>query len=91
MRNAYEKKWHEENDPKLGHETMPETVAFKGSDYDDMKPHLWNFFEAVRARKPVVEDAVFGHHTTLACPMANESYFRKTPVSWDAASSSIEG
>jgi len=25
---------------------MPETVSFKGPDYDDVKPHLWNFFEA---------------------------------------------
>jgi predicted dehydrogenase len=90
MRSAYEKKWHEENDPKLGHEPMPETVTFRGPDYDDMKPHLWNFFEAVRSRKPVVEDAVFGHHAALACHMANESYFRKTAVSWDEASKSIK-
>jgi len=89
MRSAYEKKWHEENDPKLGHEPMPETIAFKGPDYDDIKPHLWNFFEAARSRKPVVEDAVFGHHAALACHMANESYFRKVPVSWDEASKSI--
>jgi predicted dehydrogenase len=91
MRSAYEKQWHAENDPKLGHEPMPETLAFRGPDYDDIKPHLWKFFEAVRSRKPVMEDAVFGHHAALACHMANESYFRKTPVSWDAASKSIKG
>jgi len=91
MRSAYEKQWHNENDPKLGHEPMPETMAFRGPDYDDMKPHLWNFFEAVHSRKPVVEDAVFGHHAALACHMANESYFRKTAVSWDEASKSIKG
>ncbi|HVR25695.1 MAG TPA: Gfo/Idh/MocA family oxidoreductase [Candidatus Polarisedimenticolia bacterium] len=91
MRSAYEKQWHAENDPKLGHEPMPETVAFRGPDYDDIKPHLWTFFEAVRSRKPVVEDAVFGHHAALACHMANESYFRKTAVSWDEASKSIKG
>jgi predicted dehydrogenase len=89
MRAAYEKKWHEENDPKLGQEPMVEAMTFHGPDFDDMKPHLWNFFEAVRARKPVVEDAVFGHHAALACHMANESYFRKTAVSWDEASKSI--
>ena len=90
MRTAYEKQWHAENDPKLGHEPMPETVAFRGPDYDDIKPHLWNYFEAVRSRKPVVEDAVFGHHAALACHMANESYFRKTAVWWDEASKSIK-
>jgi predicted dehydrogenase len=90
MRAAYEKKWHEENDPKLGQEPMLEAMTFHGPDFDDMKPHLWNFFEAVRSRKPVVEDAVFGQHAALACHMANESYFRKTAVSWDDASKSIK-
>jgi predicted dehydrogenase len=90
MRAAYEKKWHEENDPKLGQEPMLEAMTFHGPDFDDMKPHLWNFFEAVRSRKPVVEDAVFGHHAALACHMANESYFRKTAVSWDEASKNIK-
>jgi predicted dehydrogenase len=90
MRVAYEKQWHEENDPQLGHEPMPETLSFRGPDYDDVKPHLWTFFEAVRSRKPVVEDAIFGHYAALACHMANESYFRKTAVRWDEASESIK-
>jgi hypothetical protein len=37
----------------------------------------------------VVEDAVFGNHAALACHMANESYFRKSAVSFDAAAKSI--
>jgi predicted dehydrogenase len=90
MRAAYEKKWHAENDPKIGQESMPESVSFRGPDYDDLKPHLWAFFQAVRSRKPVVEDAVFGHNAALACHMANESYFRKTAVTWDEASKSIK-
>jgi predicted dehydrogenase len=90
MRSTYEKRWHEENDPKIGQEPMPETIAFRGPDYDDMKPHLWNFFQAVRSRKPVVEDAIFGHHAALACHMANESYFRDAAVTWDEASKSIK-
>jgi hypothetical protein len=43
----------------------------------------------VRSRKPVVEDAEFGHHAALACHMANESYFRKAIVTWDQASRTI--
>ena len=80
MRDAYEKKWHQENDPKLGHEPMAQAISFRGPDFDDVRPHLWNFFEAVRTRNPVVEDAVFGHNAALACHMANESYFRKKAV-----------
>jgi hypothetical protein len=90
MKVAYEKKWKEANTPPLGKEPMPETISIKGPDFDDMHPHLWNFFEAVRTRKPVVEDAVFGHHAALACHMANESYFRQQVVYWDEASGMIK-
>jgi predicted dehydrogenase len=89
LREAYAAKWHQENDPKLGQDMMSETISFRGPDFDDIRPHLWNFFEAVRSRKPVVEDVVFGHHAALACHMANESYFRKGTVTWDEASQSI--
>jgi hypothetical protein len=50
---------------------------------------LFNFFQAVRTRKPVVEDAVFGNHAAIACHMANESYFRKKTVYWDQATKNI--
>ncbi|PYV53864.1 MAG: gfo/Idh/MocA family oxidoreductase [Acidobacteria bacterium] len=90
MRAAYEKRWHAENDSKLGQEPMPETVSFKAPDYDDVRPHLWTFFESARSRKPVVEDAVFGHHAALACHMANESYFRQQAVHWDEATKMIK-
>src|SRR3989454_5307493 len=90
MREAYEKQWRAENTPKLGQEPMPESISFKGPDFDDVKPHLWNFFDAVRSRRPVVEDALFGHHAALACHMANESYFRQQAVHWDEASRTIK-
>lgn len=89
LREPYFKQWHEEHDPKPGEEPAPESISFKGNDYDDLRPHMWKFFEAVRNRKPVVQDAVFGHHAALACHMANESYFRNSPVHWDAASQKI--
>ena len=92
LRQAYEEQWHRENDPKLG-QAVPfaETRTFVAPDFDDTRIHLWNFFEAVRTRKPVVEDAVFGHHAALACHMANEAYFRRSAVSWDNASKTIRG
>ena len=90
MRDAYEKQWREQNLPKLGQEPMPETITIKGPDYDDVKPHLQAFFDAVRTRKPVVEDAVFGHNAALACHMANESYFRGQAVRWDETAKEIK-
>lgn len=90
MRTAYVKKWHEEHDPTPGKEPAPESITIDGDNYDDLRPHVWNFFEAVRSRKPVVQDSVFGHNAALACHLANESYFRGVPVRWDEASQTIK-
>jgi len=90
LKNAYFRQWHEEHDPKPGEEPMAETSSYKGNDYDDLRPHLWKFFQAVRSRQPVLQDAVFGHNAALACHMANESYFRKSPVHWDPVSQTIK-
>jgi hypothetical protein len=90
LRNPYTKQWHDEHDPEPGQEPASESITYNGDDYDDLRPHLWNFFQAVRSRKPVVQDIVFGHHAALACHLANESYFRKCPVRWDEASKSIK-
>ena len=90
MREEYFKLWHAEHDPKLGKEPIYEDTLYKGHDWDDMRPHLNVFFQSVKSRNPVTEDAVFGNHAAIACHMANESYFRKKPVSWDAASKSIK-
>jgi predicted dehydrogenase len=91
LRDAYFAKWHAENDARVAKEATSESITFRGHDYDDIEPHLANYFNAVRSRKPVVEDAVFGHHAALACHMANESYYRKNVVTWDEATQTIKG
>jgi predicted dehydrogenase len=90
MRDAYTNQWHAEHDPAVGREPVAETLVFKSVQFDELKPHLWNFFQAVKSRKPVTEDAVFGHHAALACHMANESYFRKSAVYWDEKTNTIK-
>src|SRR3974390_923162 len=59
IREAYYKKWHEEHDPAPGKEPLMDGITFKGDSWDDLRPHLWNYFQAVRSRKPVTEDALF--------------------------------
>lgn len=90
MRDAYTNQWHAEHDPAVGREPVAETLVFKSVQFDELKPHLWNFFQALKSRKPVTEDAVFGHHAALACHMANESYFRKSAVYWDEKTNTIK-
>jgi hypothetical protein len=80
MREAYIREWRKQNEPKPGQVPLTETVSIRGPGYDDIRPHLLNFFDAVRTRKPVVEDAVFGHNAALACHMANDSYYKRDAV-----------
>jgi predicted dehydrogenase len=89
MREEYLKAWHAEHDARPGQEPINSDQVYRGNDWDDLRPHLNTFFEAVRTRQPVVEDAVFGNHAAIACHMANESYFRKKTVYWDSGSRSI--
>ena len=89
LRDAYYKQWHNEHDIPLEREKTIEATTFKGANYNDVKPHLWNFFQAVKTRQPVVENAVFGHNAALACHMANESYFHKSAVYWDESAKAI--
>ena len=90
MREAYLAEWHKEHDPVPGKEPALEGYTYRGDSWDDEKPHLWRYFQAVKSRQPVTEDAVFGNNAALACHMANESYFRKSAVTWDAASGTIK-
>jgi predicted dehydrogenase len=90
LREAYTKQWHEENAARLAQQALRETVSISGPHYDGVQPHLQVFFDAVRTRQPVVEDALFGHHAALACHMANEAYFRDQTVTWDAAAKTIK-
>jgi predicted dehydrogenase len=91
MREDYLKAWHQEHDPKPSQEPVMEGISYQGPSYNDVRPHLWKFFQAVRSREGVAQDAVFGHHAALACHMANESYFRNGPVYLDLASKSLRG
>jgi predicted dehydrogenase len=90
LREQYEREWHEKNDPIVSR-NVSETTTYRAAEgYDDVKPHLRNFFNAVRTRKPVLEDAVFGNHTAIACHTANDSYFRRCAAVWDATARKIQ-
>jgi predicted dehydrogenase len=90
MREEYVAKWHAEHDPAPGKEPILEGFTYRGDSWDDERPHLWRYFQAVKTRQPVTEDAVFGHNAALACHMSNESYFLQDNVMWDAASGTIK-
>ena len=52
--------------------------------YSSADDHFRNFFDAVRTRHPVVEDAVFGLRAAGPALLANHSYFENRPIGWAA-------
>lgn len=89
MRAEYVREWTEEHPEHYGKEPVTADALYQGLDWDELKPHLWTFFQATKTREPVAEDAVFGNHAAIACHMANESYFQKKQVFWNEDSMSI--
>jgi predicted dehydrogenase len=51
--------------------------------YSDSFDHFKNFFQAVRTRQSVVEDAVFGFRAAGAALLANVSYEQGKVIRWD--------
>jgi hypothetical protein len=59
--------------------------------YDDHRDHHRVFIEAVRSRKPVIEDAVFGLRAAGPALLSNASYFERRVINWDARNMTVKG
>ena len=53
------------------------------SGYSDLVDHFAAFFEGMRTRKPVVEDAVFGFRAAGPALLTNRSYFDNKAYDWN--------
>lgn len=86
---AMQKKIVEEYRKKypLSHPTGEPSARYEryqaAEGYSDHYDHFKNFFEAVRTRQPVVEDAVFGFRAAGAALLSNLSMERGSAVHWD--------
>ncbi len=56
-----------------------EVFAAPGNYYDGYD-HFVTFFNAMRSRKPVTEDAVFGFRAAAPALLTNDSYFEGQPI-----------
>jgi predicted dehydrogenase len=69
------------------HPTGEPSAAFERYDapegYSDSYDHFRNFFAAVRTRKPVIEDAVFGFRAAGAALLSNLSMERGSVIHWN--------
>src|SRR6266849_1424800 len=92
LRDEYLKKWAEEH-------PWPAPLASKVDEdgegytvppgYSDVSDHQANFFNAVRTRKPTVENEVFGNNAAIGCHLSNFAYFNKSMAVWDAKAKKI--
>lgn len=63
----------------LGETVYEAPRGYKGGHYD----HFYNFFDAVRGNRSVIQDPTFGLRAAGAALLANESYYTSRPVRWD--------
>jgi predicted dehydrogenase len=92
LRNQYYAQWRQEHpQPEPLHYNVDEDseVYTVPEGYNDIADHQANFFNAVRTRKPTVENEVFGNNAAIGCHLANFSYFNKTAAVWDASAKKI--
>ena len=94
LRKQYEAQW-ESDHPKpspFNSKVIEEVETFAPPPgYSDVVDHQANFFNAVRSRKPCVENEVFGNNAAIACHLANYAYFKQKIATWDAGAKKITG
>lgn len=92
MQDAIQKEYrakYPENLKELGATREENYSAPQG--YSDQVDHLANFLDAVRTRKPVVEDAVFGFRAAGPALLTNLSCFNGRSYEWDPEQLKIKG
>jgi predicted dehydrogenase len=93
LRKEYLAQWLAEHPPKgpLDYQVVEAETFTAPQGYSDVSAHQANFFEAVRTRKPTVENEVFGNNAAIGCHLANYAYFKNTIATWDAGAKTIRG
>ena len=59
------------------------------SHYSDHFDHHLNFANAIRSRKPVIEDPAFGFRAAGPALLSNLSYFENRAIEWDPAAMKV--
>lgn len=86
LREQYLKEWDQQHPATAA---LAAKVEDEGESYttppgyEDTVDHQANFFNAVRTRKPVTENEMFGNSAAIGCHLSNFSYFNRTAAIWD--------
>jgi predicted dehydrogenase len=76
------RKQYPDKGPEVAAPEETETYAAPRG-YSDSHDHFVNFFNAIRTRKPVIEDAAFGLRASGPAVLSNNSYFDRKVVHWN--------
>jgi predicted dehydrogenase len=87
--DQYQKKYPVQHPTGVPPVRIEKYVAPKG--YSDSYDHFHNFFDSVRTRKPVVEDAEFGFRAAGAALLSNLSMEKGAMVRWDPNAMKLVG
>ena len=84
----YMKKYREQYPPQRASadamRPMGDVRYMPPAGYSDWLDHHRNFLNAVKSRKPVVEDAVFGFRAAGPALLSNVSYFERRVCEWES-------
>lgn len=84
MQKQVQEEYNAKYPPHAGRESLGGAEKYiEPHGYSDSYDHFKNFFDAVRTRKPVIEDAVFGYRAAGAALLSNLSIERGEVVKWD--------
>jgi len=88
LRDEYLAQWTAEH-PEQPKPDMTGESFTPPEGYSDVVDHQTNFFNAIRSRKPVVENEIFGNNAAIGCHLSNFSYANKDVAVWDAGAKKI--
>ena len=85
-------KQYDEKYPEAGRDIPSrDPVSYQApDDYDEHVEHFTNFFDAMRGKATLNEDAVFGFRAAAPSLACNKSYFEKKIVDWDPRSMQLK-
>ncbi len=93
LRKEYLAQWAAEHpkSARLDYQLVEAETFTAPPGYSDVAAHEATFFNAVRTRKPTVENEEFGNHAAIGCHLANYAYFNNKIATWDAGARTIRG
>ena len=83
QQEAFAAQYLKENPPRPTPEPKPDQRFVVPSGYDERLDHFAAFFNSVRTKAPVYEDAVFGLRAAGPALLANTSYREGRTIGWD--------